>query len=52
MLLLFVTNAKFVEIVTFLVILTFQPELGESTATLTPADRKTPELCQNSCAQH
>ena len=37
---LFVTNAKFIEIVTFLVILTFQPELGESTASPAPADQK------------
>jgi hypothetical protein len=46
------TNAKFIEIVTFLVILTFQLELGKSTATLALADLKTMELRQNSGAQH
>jgi hypothetical protein len=32
--------------------LTFQPELGISTATLAPADRKLLELQENSGAQH
>lgn len=45
-----ICNQRFIEIVTFLVILTFQAELGESTQTpaQAPADQKTPELRQSS----